>query len=84
MKSDNTVLDIFNNGLPIPAFIKCNQFLIKENYKTINSLSNKKELLNNIWSCFLKVELILNDNLDLKYIKFKNETDKTMFLMRWN
>lgn len=80
------VIPIIINGRINPTFIKSNGTLILENYKRLQDCNDDNERVTNLielWKDAYRAELIYNkDQQSWTTIKFNNEQDMTMFLLK--
>lgn len=81
------IIDFESNKMNY-IFFKANSFIIKKYNSELewNDIFVNIKLLEKFWFIEFKAQLI--SNTDLKYcawdkIKFDNETDKTLFMLKW-
>ena len=78
-------LDIVVNGAINPLFFKANRYLISKYYSELKdkSDSDKKLFLEKKWSIEFKAIPQLNNVNEWQYLSFFTESDKMMFLLKW-
>lgn len=77
-------LQIFENSKYNPAFVRCNSYIIQENFHLFKSLTTNFEkfsLLEKIWKTKFNIEL--TPSKDWKNLNFRSEKEKTLFLLKW-
>jgi hypothetical protein len=69
-----------------PIFIKANSIILKkfeESLSSIPTVKLKKEKFQTLWETEYSACLLEDENLKIyNYISFKNDQDKTLFLLR--
>mgnify|MGYP001114320927 CR=1 FL=1 len=80
----DSCLQIFENFKYNPAFVRCNSYIIQENFhlfKLLTTDDEKFSLLEKLWKTKFNIEVI--PSKDWKKLNFRSEKEKTLFLLKW-
>jgi len=78
-------INIFDKEtLALPAFIKCNRYLINKNQKLFNGQLDSRQLIENLWTKELNIILEPTYPKDWNKMIFNSEKEKSLFLLIWS
>ena len=79
----NTI-KIFENNEINPVFVKANNFLYNKFKEDFDKSQDKNKLLFDLWKSNFKATLAQSQDNKFQEISFKNKSDLTLFLFKFN
>lgn len=84
-------IQILEQGIPIPVYVKALSYLIEKNQNLLRQKSTiyeKSSTLEDLWRAEFSSTLVdsrnQSTNLGWTHIEFSSEIDRTFFMLRWS
>lgn len=85
LENTTVLMPLYDEKEVKTAFVKANLALLTKYQQELQStpLVDKTKRLQSLWKLEYGVDLI-EEQQQIKYLRFSNETDRTLFLIRWS